>query len=115
MNIEINSASINAALRHVYTATATGIAVLAIVGMSQGDQTALGTAVHQIGDGLASIVAGVTTIIPIVSALFASKSAGKVNQAASIAQTDGLKVIPTSFAGQKILDAMPAAAKAANQ
>ena len=115
MNIEISTASVNAALRHVYTALGTGIAVLAVVGMSQGDQTALGTAVHQIGDGLASIVAGVTTLIPIISALFAARKASAPQQAASIAQTDGLKVVPTSFAGQKILDSMPDAAKEANK
>lgn len=115
MNIEISTASVNAALRHVYSIAGAAIATLAIVGMSQGDQTALGQAVHQIGDGFASIVAGVSTLIPIISALFAARKASAPQQAASIAQTDGLKVVPTSAAGVAILDAMPTAAKEANQ
>jgi hypothetical protein len=66
---------INSFLRHVYTATATAVSVLAMVGLSQGDATALGDAVHKIGDGIASIVAGVGILIPIASGLYAAWSA----------------------------------------
>jgi hypothetical protein len=115
MNIVINTDSVNAALRHVYTAVGAGLAVLTIVGVSQGDQTAIGDAVHKIGDGVASIVAGVATLVPIISAIVASRSASKPSQAAAVAQTPGLQVVPTTPAGQAILDAMPAAAKEANK
>ena len=64
-----NSDQINAGLHHVYTAVAAGAAVLVYVGLSQGDATALGKGVQQIGDGLASVVAGITTLIPVASAL----------------------------------------------
>ena len=114
MNIEITTASVNAGLRHVYSITATAIATATIIGLSQGDATALGTAIHQIGDGIASIVAGITTLIPIASALFAAWSGNRVQQAARIAQMPGLKVVPTSAEGEAILDAMPEKAKTAN-
>ena len=118
MNIEIKLPSVdsvNAILRHVYTLTAGVVATLAIVGVSQGDQTAIGDAVHKIGDGIASIIAGLGILVPIVSALFAAKSASKVSQAAAVATTPGLKVVPTTIAGDKIIAAMPDAAKEANQ
>lgn len=65
----------NAALRHVYTAVGTATAVLVLVGMSQGDATTIGNAIHQIGSGVALIVAGVGALIPVVSGIFAALSA----------------------------------------
>lgn len=65
----------NAALRHVYTAVGVATATLVLVGMSQGNATAIGNAVHQIGSGIASIVAGVGALIPIVSGIYAALSA----------------------------------------
>ena len=66
---------INSFLRHVYSATATAISVLVMVGLSQGDATAIGEAVHQIGDGIAKIVAGISILVPIASGLYAAWSA----------------------------------------
>ena len=114
MNIEISQVSVNAALRHVYSIAATAIATATLIGLSQGNATALGTAIHQIGDGVASIVAGITTIIPIASALFAAWSGNKVQQAARIALSPDLKVVPTTPAGEAILAAMPEKAQEAN-
>lgn len=71
----VSNDMINAVLRHVYTATGTAISILAILGLSQGDATALGAAVHQIGDGIASIAAGVSALVPIASAVYAAYSA----------------------------------------
>lgn len=59
-------------LRHVYTAAATATGILAVVGLSQGDATAIGNAVHQIGDGVAAIIAGVSTLVPIISGTIAA-------------------------------------------
>jgi hypothetical protein len=59
-------------LRHIYTAVGTATAVLVVVGLSQSDATALGLAVHKIGDGVASIVAGVGMLIPVASAIYAA-------------------------------------------
>jgi hypothetical protein len=70
MNMPTND-QINAGLHHVYTAAGTAGAVLLFVGLSQGNTTALGVGVHQIGDGVASIAAGITTLIPVATALYA--------------------------------------------
>jgi len=69
------SDQVNSALRHVYTAAGTATAVLVMVGLKQGDATALGNAIHQIGDGVASIIAGVGALIPILAGFFAAWSA----------------------------------------
>jgi D-serine deaminase-like pyridoxal phosphate-dependent protein len=68
------SAPVSSALRHAYTAVAAATAALTIVGLSQGDATAIGVAVHQIGDGLASIVAGISALVPIIMAAYAAWS-----------------------------------------
>jgi len=47
---------INNGLHHVYTAAGTASAVLLFVGLSQGNRTALGIGVHQIGTGVASML-----------------------------------------------------------
>jgi hypothetical protein len=65
------SDQIAAGLHHVYNTTGTTAAVLLFVGLSQGNSTALGVGVHQIGDGVASIAAGITTLIPVATALYA--------------------------------------------
>ena len=62
----------NSVLRHVYTAVGTATAVLAVVGLSQGDASTIGLAVHKIGDGVVSIVAGISMLVPVASALFAA-------------------------------------------
>jgi len=65
----------NAALRHVYSVLGTALTVLVLVGLKQGDATAIGNAVHQIGDGVGMIVAGVAALIPLVSGAYAYLSA----------------------------------------
>jgi hypothetical protein len=67
----LTSDQIQAGLHHVYTAVGTASAVLIFVGLSRSDSNALNTAVHQIGDGVASIAAGVATLIPIATTLYA--------------------------------------------
>jgi hypothetical protein len=71
MNMPTND-QVSSVLRHVYTAVGTGTAVLVVVGLSQGDVTTIGVAVHKIGDGVASIIAGVGMLIPVASALYAA-------------------------------------------
>lgn len=89
------SAQVNSALRHVYTAVGTATAVLIYVGLSQGNATALGNGVHQIGDGIASIVAGVTTLIPVASALWAAWSASPFARMLAMNQDPGVKQVIT--------------------
>jgi hypothetical protein len=42
--------------------------MLVIIGLSQGNATALGVAIHEIGDGIAKIIVGVTALIPLLTA-----------------------------------------------
>jgi hypothetical protein len=57
-------------------------------------------------------VEGAVPLIVLASSLLDKTP---VAQAAAVAKTDGLTVVPTTPAGQAIVDAMPAAAKAANK
>lgn len=88
------SAATNAALRHVYTGTAVMVGTLTVVGISQGDATAIGTAVHQIGDGVASIVTGVCTLIPIISGIAAAVKGTRTSKVADVAAMPGTTVSP---------------------
>ncbi len=65
------STEVNAALRNIYSAAAAGLAVAVTLGLSQGDATAIGNAVHAIGDGAAMIIAGIGVLVPFVSAAYA--------------------------------------------
>jgi hypothetical protein len=114
---------VNSALRHVYTAVGTASAVLIFVGLSQSDATALGVAVHKIGDGVASIVAGISMLIPVVSALYAAWTASPFSRLISmkkdpeIAQVLAKPGTPTaaladSIPGDKITVATPAVVRA---
>jgi hypothetical protein len=66
------SEQVHAGLSHVYSGVAGASAALIFIGMSQVDTNALSTGIHQIGDGVASIVAGVTTLIPVALGLYAA-------------------------------------------
>jgi len=102
-------AVLNAALRHVYTAVAAVTGTLTVVGMSQGDATAIGTAIHQIGDGLASIATGVATLVPIVMSAYAGWTATRKSQVASVAAVPGTTV---KVPDQKLADELPSNVKA---
>ena len=99
----LNNDQVHAILRHVYTAVAAGSAVLVMVGMSQGDVTALGEAVHKIGDGLASVWAGVSMLIPIASGLYAAYGQRPAAHVAAVAAMPGTEVT-AGGAVVKILD-----------
>jgi hypothetical protein len=117
------SDQINSALRHVYTAVGTASAVLVMVGLSQQDATNLGLAVHDIGDGLAKVIAGVGLLVPVLSGLYAAWSASPFSRLISmkkdpeIAQVLAKPGTPTaaladSIPGDKITVATPAVVRA---
>jgi len=106
MFTNITSDQLHSALRHVYTATGTAMAVLTAVGLSQGDATTIGTAVHQIGDGISSIVAGVGALIPVISGLYAMASASRKNRLLALNADPQIKKVET-------VPGTPAAAEAA--
>lgn len=63
-------------LRHVYNTTATITAVAIFFGLKPDLANAIAPAVHQIGEGVASIVAGVTALIPVATGVYAFISSG---------------------------------------
>ena len=102
--MQFNRNVFNAVLNHVYTAAGVAVTVLAAVGMSQGDATAIGVAVHQIGDGVVSVVAGVTTLLTIGSGAYAGYMATRKAQLTSVAAVPGTVVrIPD----QKLANELP--------
>lgn len=68
---------VHSVLRHVYTATGTAVSILVVIGLTQQDASSIGIAVKQIGDGIASIIAGISALIPIVSGAYAALSASR--------------------------------------
>jgi hypothetical protein len=89
------SAPVSSALRHVYTAAAAVTAALTIVGLSQGDATAIGVAVHQIGDGVASIVAGLSSLVPIIMAAYAAWSGTRKSRMIDLNKDPEIRKIDT--------------------
>lgn len=71
---------ISALMRHVYTIVGTLVATLGVVGLSQGDATTIGTAVHNIGDGIVSIATGISALVPLASAAYAVWSSSRASK-----------------------------------
>lgn len=63
-------------LRHVYNTTGTVTAVAIFFGLKPELANAIAPAVHQIGDGIALIIAGVTGLIPVATGVCAFISSG---------------------------------------
>lgn len=89
-------APVNAVLRHVYTGLGVATMVLVTVGLKQGDATALGNAVHQIGDGVSSIAAGIAAIVAVVSPLYASWTATRASRIAAVGAMPNTVVVTTA-------------------
>lgn len=100
--------TLNAGLRHVYTATATCVATLLFVGvLTQGDATTITAAVHKIGDGVSSIVAGITMLVPIASGIYAMLSATLKARLTAVAKDPEVKSIVV--ATPAVANAVPSA------
>jgi len=85
---------VNSFMRHVYTSAGTATAVLVLVGLSQGDATTIGVAVHHIGNGISEIIAGIGLLIPVASGLVASWSASPFSRMMDLHKNpDIIKVI----------------------
>jgi hypothetical protein len=115
----LDPGQLSTAMRYVYTATGSVLGTLGIVGLSQGDASTIGTAVHQIGDGIVSIATGVAALVPIVSGIYGVIGSSRkaimhaVNidpQMAVIAAKPGTDaaVIANSIPGNKVIVATPA-------
>lgn len=95
---------LNAFLRHLYTAVGSATAVLLFVGLSQGDITALGAAIKQVGDGLSSVFAGVAALVPLASGIYASFKASRISRMKSFdkdPQISGVQTVPGTEAAKE--------------
>ena len=79
-----DQAQVQSILRHVYTALGTALSVAVVVGLSQGEATAIGAAVQQIGDGVSKIIAGISTLVPIAMSIWAALSASRKSRLSSL-------------------------------
>jgi hypothetical protein len=93
--------------RHVVTAVASGVAVAVALGlMGQDDADKAVEMVRQIGEGAAVIAGALGVLLPIVSALFAGKSASPAEQIRKVDQnpTNGVAVYAVNEEGAKTLE-----------
>lgn len=68
----IEPAQVQSILRHIYTAAGAVTTMLVFLGWSQGDATAIGAAVHAIGDGIASVIAGASSLVMLITPIYAA-------------------------------------------
>lgn len=101
-----SSAQVHSALRHVYTATAAAGATAIALGVSPQTWEKVSQAVQQIGDGVASIAAGLSTLVPIAMAAYAAWSASRKKRMQDLSGDPEIRKIET-------VPGTPAAAEAA--
>lgn len=90
--------------RHVVSYAMGAVTVAVALNFVTGDQgTALSTAVTQIVSGVQSIAGGVATIVSVITAIYAARSASPTNQIAAVASNpDVSKVVTTPAVAQSI-------------
>ena len=103
----ITKDQVAAVSRHVVTAVASGVAVAVALGfMGQEDADEAVEMVQQIGNGVAVIVGALGVLLPIISALFAGKSASPAEQVRKVEQqVPGVVVVPVTAGGQATIKA----------
>jgi len=93
--------------RHVVTGVASAVAVAVALGfMGQEDADKAVEMVRQIGEGTAVVVGALGVLLPILSALFAGKSASPEEQIRKVQQnpTNGVEVVSVTAEGEKTLE-----------
>ena len=103
----ITKDQVAAVMRHVVTAAASGVAVAVALGlMGQDDADKAVEMVRQIGDGATIIAGALGVLLPIISALFAGKSASPAEQVRKVEQqVPGVVVVPVTAGGQATIKA----------
>lgn len=102
----LSTGQVNSGLRHVYTVVGTALATTVAIGfITQGDATTISNAIHQIGDGVSSIAAGVGALIPVVSGIYAMISASRRNRLDALSKDPEIKQIVV--ATPAVADAVP--------
>jgi len=91
--------------RHVVTAAASGVAVAVAPGfMGQEDADRAVEMVRQIGEGVAVIVGALGVLLPIISALFAGKSASTTAQIRKVESIPDVTVVGVTPKGDKLVE-----------
>ena len=78
--MNITSDQVHAFLRHSYTVLGSALGTAVVFAPSKGDATTINEPVHKIGDGAASIAAGISMLIPVVSRLYAAWTASRTRR-----------------------------------
>lgn len=106
--MSITKDQVAAVMRHVVTGVASAVAVAVALGlMGQEDADKAVEMVRQIGDGAAVIVGALGVLLPIISALFAGKSASPAEQVRKVEQqVPGVVVVPVTAGGQATIKAV---------
>lgn len=122
--MKLDPGQLDAALRHVYTGVGVLTSTLVVVGLAQGDASTIGVAVHKIGDGVASIVGGISMLVPLVSGAYAAISASRKSRMVAMNVDPQMQVlaakpgtdaaaIADTIPGNKVIVATPAVVLAA--
>lgn len=102
--MSITKDQVAAVSRHVVTAIASGVAVAVTLGfMGQEDADKAVEMVRQIGEGVAVIVGALGVLLPIVSALFAGKSASPAAQIRKVKSLPDVTVVPITPKGDELV------------
>lgn len=105
---------ITVATRYAVTSLSSVIATLvALHFISGGDATAISTGLHQIGDGITSIVAGIATLTPVIMTIIGMLKSTQAAKIADVKAMPNVDVVATSPQGAALIAA--AAPKAATQ
>ena len=92
--MKFSPAQFNSILRHVYTALGTAsVMVVAFHFLPQGTVDTITAALHQIGDGAALVISGVSALVPVVSAVYASIAASTTSRTTAVSQEPDVKVV----------------------
>ncbi|MGQ3299639.1 hypothetical protein [Reyranella sp.] len=91
--------------RHVVTAVASGVAVAVALGfMGQDDADKAVEMVRQIGEGVAVIVGALGVLLPVISALFAGKSASTTAQIRKVESIPDVTVVGVTAKGDELVE-----------
>lgn len=97
---------ITVASRYAITSASSVIATLvALHFLSGGDASTISTGFNQIGTGIASIVAGITTLTPIAMAVWGMMKSTQAAKIADVQAIDNVKVVPAGPGGAALIAA----------
>lgn len=91
----ITSDSVSAFMRNVYAALAGCTGTLLVIGISQADIDTFTSAVHLIGEGLSSIVAGVAVMVPLVTGSIAAYKASRKGRLVAMDKDPEISIVKT--------------------